>query len=113
MPTKDVYSMTDSAIAKEVGQRIEQLRLESNITQEHIANELGITIKTYRRAINGQSKFEYIIGILRIIEHLDLVENFIPQTPFSPIELVKLKGKKRQRASGQDNANEDEGEVNW
>jgi len=101
MPIQSIYSMSDSAIAKEIGQRIEQLRLETNITQESIADELGITTKTYRNAINGQSKFELIIGILRVLNHLDLVERFIPETPFSPIELIKLKGKQRQRASRQ------------
>ncbi|MCW8932791.1 MAG: helix-turn-helix domain-containing protein [Gammaproteobacteria bacterium] len=101
MPINSIYSMSDLAIAKEIGQRIEQLRLETNITQGFIANELGITTKTYRNAINGQSKFETIIGILRVLEHLDLVERFIPEMPFSPIELMKLKGKQRQRASRQ------------
>ena len=101
MSIKPIYSMSDSAIAKEIGQRIEQLRLETNITQESIADELGITTKTYRNAINGQSKFELIIGILRVLSHLDLVERFIPEMPFSPIELIKLKGKQRQRASRQ------------
>ena len=45
MPTKDIYAMTDLAIAKEIGQRIEQLRLEANISQDFIAKELNITKK--------------------------------------------------------------------
>ena len=33
--------MTDSAIAKELGQRLEQMRLEANKPQKAIADELG------------------------------------------------------------------------
>ncbi len=99
MTDKNWYSMTDQAIAKEIGQRIEQLRLEANISQELIAEELGITTKTYRSLKDGKGKFETIIGVLRILNRLDLVDRFIPETPFSPMELMKLKGKQRQRAS--------------
>jgi transcriptional regulator with XRE-family HTH domain len=101
MPINNLYSMTDLAISQEIGHRIEQLRLEANITQEAIAEELGITVKTYRNIKNGKAKFEMIIGVLRVLDQLELVERFIPETPFSPIELMKLKGKQRQRASYQ------------
>ncbi|MCU7938624.1 MAG: helix-turn-helix domain-containing protein [gamma proteobacterium symbiont of Bathyaustriella thionipta] len=101
MPINNLYSMSDLAIAKEIGQRIEQLRLEANISQETIAEELGITTKTYRNLKNGKTKFELLIGVLRVLNSLELVERFIPESTFSPIELMKLKGKQRQRASRQ------------
>lgn len=95
---KNRYAMTDSAIAKELGQRLEQMRLEANIPQKSIADELAISEGTYRHAINGKAKLEVIIGILRVLGKLDNVDNFLPELPFSPIELLKLDGKKRQRA---------------
>ena len=101
MAINNLYAMTDNAIAKEIGQRIEQLRLEANISQETIASELGITPKTYRNLKEGKAKFEIVIGVLRVLNCLELVDRFIPDTPFSPMELMKLKGKKRQRASRQ------------
>ena len=100
MPIKDIYVMSDEAISAEVGQRIEQLRLEANMTQETIATELGITRKTYRSAINGVGKFSTVIGILRILGRLELMEEFVPETPYSPIELMKMRGRKRRRATG-------------
>ena len=99
MTVKDIYRMSDQALAGEVGTRIEQLRLESNITQEAIAERLGITPKTYRAAIQGQGKFETLIGILRVLGKLELVETFVPETPPSPLALMQLKGRKRQRAA--------------
>jgi len=100
MPIKDVYVMSDEAIAAEIGQRIEQLRLEADITQEAIAEELGITTKTYRATIKGRGKFSTLIGILRVLGQLELMDRFIPETPFSPMALLKLRGRQRQRASG-------------
>lgn len=95
---KNRYAMTDAAIAKELGQRLEQMRLEANVPQKAIADELGISEGTYRHAINGKAKLEIIIGILRVLGKLENVDNFLPDLPFSPIELLKLDGKKRQRA---------------
>ncbi|MCG8017962.1 MAG: helix-turn-helix transcriptional regulator [Candidatus Thiodiazotropha sp. 'RUGA'] len=98
MTSRNLYRMSDQALASEVGGRIEQLRLEANITQKTIADQLGITAKTYRSTIQGHGKFETMIGILRILGKLELVEAFVPETPLSPLMLMKLKGRKRKRA---------------
>lgn len=116
MPFNDSYSMTDRAIAREIGQRIEQIRLEKNISQKDIAENIGITIKTYRNLIDGGGKFETMLGVLRALGHLELVDAFIPEATFSPLELVKMRGKKRLRASGgrkiSEGAKENE-ELDW
>ena len=99
MGKNNFYAMTDSAIAKVLGQRLEQIRLEANLPQKAIAHELGISEGTYRSAVNGKAKFEVIIGIMRVLGRLENLEKFLPEVPFSPIELLKLEGKKRQRAA--------------
>lgn len=99
MTVKDIYRMSDQALAVEVGERIEQLRLESNITQKMIADQLGITPKTYRSVIQGHGKFETLIGILRVLGRLELVDAFVPETPPSPLALMELRGRMRQRAA--------------
>ncbi|MEJ2620444.1 MAG: helix-turn-helix transcriptional regulator [Candidatus Thiodiazotropha sp.] len=91
--------MSDHALAAEVGARIEQLRLESNITQKMVADKLGITPKTYRSTIQGHGKFETIIGILRVLGKLELIDGFVPETPLSPLMLMELKGCRRKRAA--------------
>lgn len=98
--SQDYYSMTDQAISAEFGRRIEQIRLESNLSQEFIAKSVGISETTYRQAIKGKAKFEVVIGILRALNRLDNLEQFLPETPYSPIARMKMEGKKRKRASG-------------
>ena len=93
-------SMTNQAISAEIGHRIEQLRLEQNLTQQQLADEIGLSRVAYRNLVAGGGKFENVIAVLRVLGHLDLVEQFVPETPFSPMQQLKMKGKQRQRATG-------------
>jgi len=115
MSKKNFYAMTDSAIAEELGRRLEQIRLEANKPQKEIAYELGISEGTYRKAVTGKARFEVIIGIMRILEQLENLENLLPDRPFSPIEMLKLQGKKRQRAASKRSGNirTFKGDRNW
>lgn len=115
MSKKNFYAMTDSAIAEEFGCRLEQIRLEANKPQKEIACELGISEGTYRKAIMGRARFEVIIGIMRILEQFENLENFLPDLPFSPIEMLKLQGKKRQRAASKRSGNTrtSKEDTNW
>jgi len=92
-------AMNNQAIAAEVGHRLAQLRLEKNITQQQIADEIGMSRMGYANVEKGTGKFENIIAALRVLERLDLVEAFIPDSTFSPMQQLKLKGKQRQRAT--------------
>ena len=92
--------MSNQSISAEIGRRIEQLRLEQNLTQQQVADEIGLSRVSYRNLVGGGGKFENIIAVLRVLGKLDLIEQFVPETTFSPMEQLKLKGKQRQRASG-------------
>ena len=117
MTVRDIYRMSDQALAEDVGKRIEQLRLESNITQKTIADRLGITPKTYRSVIQGHGKFETLIGILRVLGKLELVDAFVPESPPSPLALMKLRGRMRQRAAparkNETALTDDEKDLGW
>mgnify|MGYP006189607775 CR=1 FL=1 len=91
-------SMTNSAIAAELGERLERLRLGQNMTQQMLAEEIGITAKSYRQLVAGGGKLENMIAALRALNALDQLDNFLPNTPASPLEQLKLRGKQRQRA---------------
>lgn len=108
-------SMTNNTIAQEIGHRIEQLRLEKNITQQQLADEIGLSRVSYRKLEQGAAKFENIIATLRVLGRIDLVEKFVPETTFSPMAQLKLKGKRPQRASSARNQtkNENNKELYW
>ncbi len=106
MPFKSIYEMTNKAIAIELANRIEQLRLEQNISQKSIANEIGITDRSYRNFKKGQATLETVIGILRVLGRLENLNNFIPEEPISPLALLETKSKLRARASKQASDND-------
>jgi len=89
---------SDTRIAADIGQRLDRLRLEQNLTQQQLADELGITRVSYRNLINGKGKFTNIVALLRALGRLDLLDNFVPDTAFSPMAQLKNQGKQRQRA---------------
>lgn len=93
------YSITNERIAVKIGERIEQLRLERNMTQQEVADEVGISRVSYAKLESGEAKFINMIATLRVLGQLELVENFVPESSFSPMELLKMKGKQRQRAT--------------
>ncbi len=77
------YTMTNASIAAELGNRLETLRLEQNMTQQALADEIGITAKSYRQLVAGGGKLENMVAALRALNAL---------------EQLKLRGKQRQRA---------------
>lgn len=97
---KNFEVMTDEAIVKELGRRIEQIRLEKNMTQKSLSREVGLSAVSYRKLVQGHGKLINFVAVLRALGRIDLLANFIPETPFSPLERIKLKGRERIRASG-------------
>jgi transcriptional regulator with XRE-family HTH domain len=62
--------MTDDAMAAEIGSRIEQLRLEKNLTQQQVADAIGISRVSYGKLVRGQGKFTNVIAVLRVLGQL-------------------------------------------
>lgn len=93
-------SLSDQAVARLLGERLAQLRLEHNYTQQYMADEIGLSRLSYRKLEQGEGKLVNFIAALRVLGRLDALEQVLPEEPFSPLELLKLQGKKRKRARG-------------
>jgi len=96
----DYYSMTDEAIALELGSRIRQLRLRQNLTQKQLGLDCNLSINTVKRAELGLGKFINIIALMRALSMLDELDGFLPKPQISPMELLKNRDKSRKRAHG-------------
>ena len=97
----DWYSLSDSEIINRLGTRIKQLRLRKNIPQKGFADKSGIDRTTLSKFENGSPiSLLTFIQILRAMEVLENLEELIPMAKISPLQMVELKGKERQRASG-------------
>jgi len=92
--------MSDKAIVYELGNRVKRSRLLKNYSQQELADRAGVGKSTLQKLEYGSSvTIKTFVQVLRALKQLDALENFIPEPGISPIELQKLNGKKRIRAS--------------
>lgn len=90
--------MTNSAILRTLGERLKEYRLRRNLQQTELAHLAEVNISTVARLEKGQNvMIDSYIRIMRILDMLDNLDEFIPEPPRSPILLKKLMGKKRKR----------------
>ena len=93
--------MADDAILAEIGQRIARRRLDLQLTQAAVAEQAGVAKRTLERLEAGHSmQMSNLIRILRVLESLPGLDRMLPETGPRPMDLLKHKGKPRQRASG-------------
>lgn len=97
----DFYTLSDIAIEGELGSRIKMLRLRKNITQKELAEVTRLSINAIKSLEAGRSKISTLIAVLRELGALDDLDSFIPETSISPLQLAKMQGRVRARASGE------------
>lgn len=100
-PMNPFEHMTDTAAMARLGERITQHRLQRDWTQADLAREAGVSRRTLVRLEGGEST--QLTNLIRVLRALGLLANMDelapPPTP-SPLEQLRSKEKRRQRASG-------------
>lgn len=94
------YSMSDSAIIRELGSFIKEMRLKKNYTQSDLALKAGmhrVTLSEFEQGERGS--LTAFIQLLRALDELETLNTFVRTNVISPIALAKLEVKKRKRAS--------------
>ena len=97
----DYYSLSDKAIATELGQRIKARRLRRNLTQQELASACTLSLNSIKALEGGKGKLATLIAVLRELQSLDDLASLVPEIGVSPLQMARLKGKQRLRASGQ------------
>lgn len=97
--------MTDDAILAELGRRLAQRRINAQMTQADLAREAGVSKRTVERIEAGASaQMANLIRIFRVLDLMPGLDRFIPPAGPRPMDLVRAKGKPRQRVSSGRNA---------
>ena len=91
--------LTDEALLRELGARLERRRIDANLTQAKLAEEAGVSKRTVERIEAGHNTdFVMLVRILRTLKLIETFDSLIPNQPQSPITLLKLRGRERKRA---------------
>ncbi|TRY30336.1 helix-turn-helix transcriptional regulator [Aliiglaciecola sp. M165] len=100
--------MNVNEMVAELGTRLKQARLNSDLTQEAIAEKTGLSRKAIINAEKGNAQLKTLVSILIALgleKHLD---NFIPIVSASPLQIAKSQRSLKKRASGKTQLDQDE-----
>ncbi len=108
-------STSAAGIAHELGERLKSVRLNKDMTQQEVADQAGVSRKTVLNAEKGKVQLENLVAIMQALQLTAQLDRFLPLPGLSPMQLAKLQGKQRQRASGQGRTedSESEREAEW
>ncbi|WP_255992037.1 helix-turn-helix domain-containing protein [Chitinolyticbacter albus] len=90
---------TVTAQAQELGARLKFARLQANISQEELRLRAGISRTAVAGAECGKAHLETVLAIMGVLGMIDAADQFIPEMQPSPVQLAKLQGRQRKRAS--------------
>lgn len=97
----DFRAMTDKGILAVLGERASRQRLNLNTTQAVLSERAGVTRIVVQHLEGGRGcTLRNMIRILRALGLLDQLDAFLPEPGLSPIQLARLKGRVRHRATG-------------
>lgn len=94
-----MYEKTDKEIIALLADRLKQYRLQHNVTVRELSDSSGLHVNTIAKLEAGEdSRLSTVIRILRGLKRLEALDAFLPPPTISPLQLAKLKSKRRQRA---------------
>ncbi|MDX9788535.1 MAG: helix-turn-helix transcriptional regulator [Desulfobacterales bacterium] len=97
---EDIKLMSDGALLEALGRRLSRRRLDLQLTQAKLAEQAGVSKRTVERIETGAAAQTLsLIRILRVLDLLQGLDQLVPEPGSRPMELLKLKGKQRKRAS--------------
>jgi len=99
----DFARKTTSEILGDLGSRVRAARLRMNLPQADLAREAGVSERTVRGLEQGHDvQLSTLVRVLRALRRVDDLTGVLPDPGVSPIQLLKNKGRQRQRARRRD-----------
>ena len=99
MPRISAILTTEEVLA-ELGERLRRYRLQQNRTLEDVARAAGVGLRTAARAEAGDNPtLATVVKLLRALGRLEALDAFLPEPLVSPLEMARLSGRVRERAS--------------
>jgi DNA-binding XRE family transcriptional regulator len=93
------YALTDSAILQALGQSLQRMRLNQDVSQLELVKRTGLSRRTVSEVENGRpASLKTFVQLLRALR-LDVLDGFETSTELSPLQAARLLSQQRHRAS--------------
>lgn len=90
---------SDTAISNTLGETLRERRLRRNMTQEQLADLVGVSIPTIQKLEKGKATLAVLIAALRALNSLELLTPLLTLPRVSPLAVASSTATARQRAS--------------
>jgi transcriptional regulator with XRE-family HTH domain len=105
---------SDDAIMGNLGAQLKQMRLNRNLTQKQLGELSGLSRSAISDLENGAGgTMRSLVQLLRVLGKLEIFNHFKAEAPVSPIQIAKMRGKIRKRASGTTKNDNDKNDSEW
>ena len=92
---------SDQAIVCAMVAHIQAIRLKKNVSLEDVAKNAGMSRQTLHVLLNqGKGTLINLVAVLRAIGELERLSSLMEEVLPSPLQVIRMEGKKRKRASG-------------
>lgn len=105
--------MSNEAICKELGSRLQNYRLSMNLTQAQLAENCALPKRSVERIENGENKsLVNLLFVLRAMNLLDNISLLVPEQELRPTDIVMNK-KQKVRVCHKKNAQDEKPKIKW
>lgn len=93
--------MSNAAILEMIGKRFLQARLNEGIDQRELSDKAGVNVSTIQNLESGKRSVGMIkvLAVMRALDHLNEIDNFMPEPPIKSASLLTTRNIKRKRVS--------------
>jgi transcriptional regulator with XRE-family HTH domain len=107
--------LSNEAILQELGRRLAAARLALNLTQAAVAEQAGVGKRTLERMESGKAatQLSSLVSVCRVLGLLERLDALVPESRPGPMAQLKLKSKRRKRASRPNSKSEQPKQWTW
>ena len=96
-----IDDLPDTALLKEIGRRIANLRIAAKIKQGDLAERAGLSRYALSRLENGSGgiRLDSFLSVLRCLNVLNRLEAVLPESTLSPIQVAEMERRAKKMPS--------------
>ncbi|MGC6427396.1 MAG: helix-turn-helix domain-containing protein [Akkermansiaceae bacterium] len=108
------FDLDDTSLEGVIGERMKRHRLNLNLSQSELSEKAGVARRTITSVENGQGgTLSTLIRLLRAMDKLDLLQDFLSEPELSPEQERKAKRGKLQQRKYSSRPSESEKAIAW